>query len=283
MGLTRLARAGDRRSRPRRLVPIGLGLLGALQVAWGLRQAVSVRRLRTVSSQAIADASRKTMFLRLASHEIRTPLALARGYVDIIRSETLGPIGPEVADALGSVDEKLRQIDELVTQMVETARLDAAGSGLRLTPLDMREVVTEAGARARERLGPDHELLVSCIEVPAMVMGERFRLLTVLVNLLGNAIKYSPEGGQVRCTLRARKDGVEVLVADQGIGLRPDEIRQLFQPFTRLPGGIDVASSGLGLGLHLSRTIAEAHGGTLTAGANPGGGSVFTLRLPRLG
>jgi two-component system, OmpR family, sensor kinase len=167
-------------------------------------------------------------------------------------------------------------------QMVETARLDASGGGLRLTRLDMREVIEEAVARITEQLGPEHEVIVSIPERPAVVMGERFRLRTLLANLLSNAIKYSPEGGEVHCTIREQRRRVVVTVADRGIGLKPAETRRLFQPFTRLPEGMKVAPADSGLGLHLSRTIAETHGGTLIAAANPGG-SIFTLSLPRAG
>jgi signal transduction histidine kinase len=114
-------------------------------------------------------------------------------------------------------------------------------------------------------------------------MGERFRLRTMLANLLNNAVKYSPEGGEVRCTLSRRGRGVVVTVADRGIGMDAGEMRSLFQPFARLAEGARVAPNGLGLGLHLSRSIAEAHGGRLTATPNPGGGSVFTVWLPRAG
>jgi signal transduction histidine kinase len=262
---------------------IGLAVLSLLQAGWTVRQLVTARSLRAARGRAAADASAKSMFLRLASHEIRAPLALARGYVDIIRSETLCPINLEVGEVLGSVDQKLGQIEELVIQMVETARLDSDGPGLRLVALDLREVVEEAVARIAEQLGEGHETVVSVPEQPTVVMGERLRLRTLLVNLLGNAVKYSPAGGVVRCTLRRRSRRFEVMVADRGIGLEAAEMGRLFQPFTRLPRGVEVAPSGLGLGLHLARTIADVHGGTLTAGANPGGGSVFTLSLPEAG
>jgi signal transduction histidine kinase len=282
-GAHRRARLWNGLSLTRALGPLGLAVLTMLQLGWNVRQALTVRRLRAATRRAADDATAKGMFLRLVSHEIRTPLALARGYVDIARSEALGPTSLEMEEALGSVDEKLRQIEELVMQMVETARLEASGRGLRLAPLDMRDVVEEAIARITEQFGPEHEVLVSVPERPAIVMGERLRLRTLLANLLGNAIKYSPDGGEVRCTLRERRGRVEVAVADRGIGLEPAQMRRMFQPFTRLPAGVKVAPSGLGLGLHLARTIAEAHSGTLTAAANPGGGSVFTLSLSRAG
>lgn len=266
---------------PPSLRPVSLALLGLLQLGWDIRHVVTVRRLRAASQRAAADASAKSLFLRLASHEIRAPLALARGYLDIIRSETLGPINVEIGEALGSVDLKLGQIEELVMQMVETARVDVGGSKLQAAPLDMRQVAQEAVAQITEQLRPEHDLIVSLPDQPAMVVGERLRLRTLLVNLLSNAIKYSPQGGEVRCTLRQRRGRVEVVVADRGVGLDPAQMRRLFQPFTRLPRGERVAPSGLGLGLHLARTIAEAHHGTLKATANPGGGAVFTLSLPK--
>lgn len=266
---------------PRWVGALGLAGLGAVQLAWSVRQLATTRRLRRASSRAADDASTKTTFLRLATHEIRAPLALARGYVDIVRGGTLGPVNREMAEALTSVEERLGQIEELVVQMVETARLDSGGPGLRLAPLDMRKVVAEAVERVSDQAGARHPLRVSVPDRSEMVLGERFRLRTLLVNLLSNAIKYSPEGGEVRCTLRRRGRSVEVAVADRGIGIDPAEVRRLFEPFTRLSEGARVAPNGMGLGLHLARTIAEAHRGTLSAAENPGGGSVFTLTLPR--
>ena len=267
---------------PRGFGAAGLAALGLLQLGWGVRQAVTLRRLRAASSRSAEDASGKAQFLRLASHEIRGPLALARGYVDIVRSETLGPVAPEVGEALATVDQKLRQIEDLVVRMVEASRVDS-NAGLSLTRLDLREVVEEAAAGIAEQLGPAHELVVDRGERAVPVMGERFRLRTMLSNLLSNAVKYSPDGGEVRCTLSRRGRGVVVTVADRGIGMAAGEMRSLFQPFVRLSEGTRVAPNGLGLGLHLSRSIAEAHGGRLTAAPNPGGGSVFTVWLPRAG
>jgi len=282
-GPLRRSRRRNRLSAARDLQPLGVAVLGLLQLGWNVRRIVTARRLRATLRRTADDASAKSLILRLASHEIRTPLALARGYVDIIRSETLGPVNLEIAETLGSVDQKLQQIEELVTQMVETARLDADGSGLQLAQLDMRDVVAEAVARLTEQLGPEHELRVTVPTLPALVRGERFRLRMLLTNLLSNAVKYSPQGGEVRCTLREHRRRVEVTVADRGIGIPPAEQSRLFQPFTRLPEGLQAAPLGLGLGLHLSRAIAEAHRGTLTAAANPGGGSLFTLSLPVAG
>lgn len=267
---------------PTNLRPVSLALLGLLQLGWDVRHVVTVRRLRTASSRAADDASAKSLFLRLASHEIRAPLALARGYVDIIRGETLGPVNVAMAEALGSVDQKLGQIEELVMQMVESARLDVDGPGLWPKPLDMRQIVQEAVAQITGQLGPEHDMAISLTDRPAVVMGERLRLRTLLVNLLSNAIKYSPDGGEVRCALSEHRRHIEVTVADRGIGLDPAQLRRLFQPFTRLPEGEKVAPSGLGLGLHLAQTIAEAHHGSLTAGANPGGGAIFTVSLPKV-
>jgi signal transduction histidine kinase len=262
----------------RRLRPLGFGALAVANAAWSVVQVIGSRRLRNERQRALDLASARGGFLRLVSHEIRTPLAVARGYVDIVRSGTLGTVNDEVRNALGSVEEKLCDIEELVGHMIETARLEAGSGQLRLERLDLRTVLDEALSRTAELRGPRHPVTVDVPNRPLLVECDHFRLRTVLCNMLTNAVKYSPDGGPIRCTVRRARRRAEVSVADRGIGIAPEQVEQVFRPFTRLPGA--ASATGLGLGLHIAREVARAHGGDLDAHPNAGGGSVFVLSMP---
>jgi signal transduction histidine kinase len=278
------ARLRSRLARFRRLTEhgrsIGLGALAVGNSIWHLQQLVSGRRLRRERQRALDLASFRGAFLNLASHEIRTPLAIARGYVDIVRSGTLGTVSEEVGTALGSVDSKLVEIEELVTHMIDTARLEAGREQLRMEPVDLRELLGEALSRTADLRGPEHPVVVADEGRPLIVLGDRFRLRTVLANLITNAVKYSPSGGEIRCTVWRRRRRAEVTVADRGIGFEPGQAERIFQPFTRLDRGAGTAPSGMGLGLHVAREAARAHGGDLTARPRDGGGAEVVLSLP---
>lgn len=277
-----MRRALRRPARPvrlaRRLHPIGIGVLAAANAVWGVIQVVGRRRLHGERQRALDLAAARGAFLRLIAHEIRTPLAIARGYVDIIGSDTLGPVNDDVRTALGSTDEKLRDIEELVGHMVETARLEAGPGQLRLEPLDLRDLLGEALVRTADLRGPEHPISMEMPHRSLVVDGDHFRLRTVLCNLLTNAVKYSPNGGEIHCVLRRVRRRAEVSVADRGIGIAPEQVERVFRPFTRLEPTDGPA--GLGLGLHIAWEVARAHGGDLTARDNPGGGSVFVFTLP---
>jgi len=219
----------------------------------------------------------KSAFLYLAAHELRTPLALVRGYVEMVDSETLGPIDGEARAALRRADARVAEMDELVSQMVEMARLQE-GSQLSLELLDVRDVVREAMDRTELLAESDHHLVTDDSGRPVRVMADRFRIRTILTNLIGNAIKYSPRGGEIRVSVQESGPSVDVSVSDQGVGIAPGEFERLFQPFTRQrPQRV---GPGLGLGLYVAREIARAHKGNLRARSNADGGSTFVLSLP---
>lgn len=243
---------------------------------------VRARRRRLEHEELVQREAAKSAFLRLAAHELRGPLALTRGYLDMIRAEDLGPIPPAAGEALAQIEAKLADMDELVAEMTELARVQHGRARLQMEELDLFEVAQEAAERVRPLLGARHHLVVERPEPAMRAAGDRLRLRTVLVNLLGNAIKYSPQGGEIRCRV-VRSDGIlHVSVSDPGIGLDPRQLGLLFEPFSRLPGAGAVQAPGLGLGLHVAAEIARAHGGSLEVAPGVGGGSVFTLSLPAL-
>ncbi|HEX6492053.1 MAG TPA: HAMP domain-containing sensor histidine kinase [Candidatus Dormibacteraeota bacterium] len=255
-------------------------------VSW-MRLSASERRARDLAAEhrrAVELDESKSDFLRLASHEVRAPLTVLLGYIGLLED---GMFGEMPSSARSQVLPVLRsKVDELVAlseAMLQAARLD--DGRLELTPerVDVRELAGEAASRVEPMLGPSHRLGVDCPPSPVMVVGDRLRLVTVLVNLLANAVKYSPAGGEVRCAVRVGEGLAVVTVSDQGIGIDPDDLPRLFQRFTRVASGVDAEIPGTGLGLYIARQLARKHGGDIIAASKRGVGSSFTVSLPLAG
>jgi PAS domain S-box-containing protein len=219
----------------------------------------------------------KAQFLNLASHELRGPLTVLRGYNSMLQDGTIPAEQiPAVARLLES---KLAQMDKLIEQMLETARLEAetvGGSGDTF----------ELGAVAQEQvdvfrpLSDGHRVVMSAGAASLVVLGDRTRIATVVANLLDNALKYSPAGGEVCVTVGKRDRMAFVSVRDEGLGIAHEHLPMLFTRFGRLPTEDNVSIPGTGLGLFLCREIALRHGGDIAVVSKPGLGSEFTLTLP---
>jgi signal transduction histidine kinase len=260
-----------------RLKPFARSALRRIE-AWSLVQAARTRWLRREYRRVLELEASKSAFLYLAAHELRTPLAVARGYVDMVQSQTFGSVSQRAREVLRTADTKLDEMNELVSQMTEMARLQQ-GDNLRLELLDLRDVVREAMDRTRSSAGSSHHLVTDDPGRPMSVVADRFRVRTILTNLIGNAIKYSPRGGEVRVSVRNSGGSVRVSVSDHGVGIDAAQLDRLFQPFSRLR--TQSAAPGLGLGLYVAREIARAHQGELSATSNTDGGSTFVLTLPQ--
>jgi signal transduction histidine kinase len=260
----------------KRLKGLAVSALAVVQ-GWTQTQSARMHRLRKEYRRVLDLEARKSDFLYLAAHELRTPLAVARGYIEMVESRTLDPAGPEATEALRRADGKLAEMNELVTQMAEMARLQDE-SQVRLELVDVRDIVREALDRTEALAGSRHRLVADDPGRPVQVMADRFRFRTILTNLIENAIKYSPEGGEIRVSVKNSDGSVRVSVSDQGVGIDPSQLDTLFRPFSRLRPARAVA--GLGLGLYVAREIARAHRGALSASLNAGGGSTFVVTLP---
>jgi signal transduction histidine kinase len=219
----------------------------------------------------------KAQFLDLAAHELRIPLTLIRGYNSMLQDGALNPARiPEIAQLL---EAKLSQIDRLVDQMLETARLENGRLELHLEPVDLHEVTARQIARLKP-LAPKHTLVLSSKTRPVAVRADLSRIETIVGNLIDNAIKYSPQGGQVECEVGTSSDQAFVRVRDHGVGIAPEHMPLLFKRFGRLPTTSNKKIRGTGLALYLCQELARRHGGDVTVESVPELGSEFTLRLP---
>jgi signal transduction histidine kinase len=225
----------------------------------------------------------KSKFLRLASHELRGPLAVVRGYVSMLEDGTYGGRPDELPAVYAILAAKAGQMDLLVTQMLEAARLEEGRLRMDLRRIDLRPPVRDAFDGARPSAGPKHEMRLVLPDEPVEVVADAWRVTTIVANLVDNAVKYSPDGGPVRCSVRAGSGVAVVEVADRGLGIAEADLPALFTRFGRIVTAENSHILGTGLGLYLSRELAHMQGGTLTAASLAGAGSTFTLTLPLSG
>jgi signal transduction histidine kinase len=221
-------------------------------------------------------------FVADASHELKTPLTVMRAGVE--HALTDPKTAPEALLPLEETLQGVRHMTELVDALLTLARVDEGRLELHREPVDLDEVLTEVYETAQilgEGAGVDVVLEVP--EQPVVVEADRARLRQLVMNLADNAVKYTPPGGKVWISLAATLEAASISVRDTGIGIAPGDVGRVFDRFWRA----DLARSrtgerpGIGLGLSISKWIAEAHGGSIAATSRPGRGSTFTVTLPR--
>ncbi|WP_084965087.1 sensor histidine kinase [Thermoactinospora rubra] len=246
----------------------------AAEAAVALRQ----ERLREEAARAkpLAEADRmRTALLAAVSHDLRTPLASAKAAVDSLRSTEIAWSAEDREELLATADESLDRLARLVDNLLDMSRLQAGVLGVNLQPVALEEVVP----RAIDDLGPPRDRIEGDIaaDLPEIVADPAL-LERILVNLMSNAVRYSPPDRKVLVAASSYGDHVEIRVVDRGPGIPPESYDRVFLPFQRL-GDRDNAS-GVGLGLALSRGLAEAMGGTLAPEETPGGGLTMILTMP---
>jgi two-component system, OmpR family, sensor kinase len=237
------------------------------------------RAFDEMAERLVATLRGQTELLANVAHELRTPLARIRVALDLAAEGDAA----EAREALGEIAEDLAELERLVADILASARLELGTSPgappLRLAPVDLAEVARAAADRLRQR-APERAVEVDA-PGPLPVEGDAALLRRVLDNLLDNARKYSRADAPIRVAARADGGGaVRVSVTDAGAGIAPEDLGSLFTPFFRADRSRNRATGGVGLGLSLSRRIAEAHRGGLAVESAPGRGSTFTLSLP---
>lgn len=236
-------------------------------------------RLRQKAEHLAELEKAKSEFLRLASHELRGPASTLTGYLSMIEDESLGPIPQKLRPVVPLLQAKARQISLLANEMVEAARLEDQRFELKRKRIDLRELVGRTVQMAGTTATPKHRLrFEDKVGEQVWVMGDLMRLEIVASNLVDNAIKYSPRGGDVITTLSVDGNLALISVSDTGLGIAAEDMSRLFVRFNRLSQLTDVP--GTGLGLYLARELARLHGGDISVVSTPGQGSEFTLSLP---
>jgi len=230
---------------------------------------------------AAHESLRKDEFLALMSHELRNPLAPIITAVELLKLAHPGVAPPE----LDIIERQARHLLRLVEDLSDVARMDRDSVILHRVPTEIGAIIANAVEMAQPLIrARRHRLEVAVPSAGLLVDADDVRLTQVISNLLNNASHYTSPGGHL--AIAARREGEEVVidVSDDGAGMSAETLPRIFQQFTRGPGAADSATSGLGLGLSVVRTLTALHGGTVSAhSGGPGQGSKFTLRLPALG
>lgn len=238
----------------------------------------ALARLDQVNKDLARANEAKSSFLASMSHELRTPLSGILLAGELLSDPLFGPVPQEKVRELGArIIMSGKHLLGLINDLLDLSRIEMGRLELHRETLDVGEVIVEAGDAVR----PLAKQKGIHFEVPAVegltARADALRIRQVLINLLTNAVKFTPEGGNV--SVRAHGSGplVSIEVTDSGIGVLPEDQERIFEAFEQASGS---ASEGVGLGLAISRRIASLHGGTLAVSSAPGTGSTFTLTLP---
>ena len=222
----------------------------------------------------------RSEFLATASHELRTPLAAVYGAVRTLRRDDRLS-SPELDEQLLTmIETESHRLAEIVDQILVSTEVDRGSVPVRPEACDLRELCESAIASVRVRAPATIELALD-VPRPVVVHTDPSRLRQVVVNLLDNAVKYSPKGGRVDVRVREHDGSVEIEVADHGLGIPEEAQKRIFEKFVRLDPEMRLGVGGSGLGLYISRELVERMGGRLRVDSEPGRGSTFTIQLPR--
>jgi PAS domain S-box-containing protein len=222
----------------------------------------------------------RSTFISVVSHELQTPIAIIKGYASTLRREDAQWDAQTVRERLAAIEDEADRLNHLVGNLLYASRIQAGGLKMERTEVDIADVVRSAVRRFVAR-APDLDVRVRLpASVPA-VSADRERIQEVVLNLLDNAVKYSPRGRRIRVRGQVTGDEVIIHIVDLGQGIPLREQERIFERFERVDNASSRRTQGAGLGLYICRAIVEAHGGRIWVRSELGQGSTFSFSLPR--
>ncbi len=223
----------------------------------------------------------QSTFVSVISHELKTPVALIKGYAGTLRREDAEWDRDTIQQSLTVIEEESDRLAGLIDNLLSASRLQADGMRLtNISDVDLEEIAARSVERFQTQT-KKHKLVLDFPENFPCIRGDQARLRQVIDNLINNAIKYSPKGGEVRISGTFDDDRVTVSVTDEGVGIPEDEQDRIFERFYRVDSALSRKTQGTGLGLYLARAVIEAHGGKISVKSQLGKGSTFSFTLPR--
>ncbi|MFC2037605.1 sensor histidine kinase [Chloroflexota bacterium] len=238
-------------------------------------------RLEAANNELVRLNDEKSAFLRMAAHDLRAPLTVIRGYVELVLEDTEAASDEDAVDFLGVVLTRTQQMSDLIDNLLDVEKIESGAVTLERKPVDLGGLVHEVGRGFEPVVQQKGQTLLW--QVPAdvpLLLADRSRLVQVLNNLVSNAIKFTPAGGQVRIDVLERDELIVVEVSDTGPGISEEDQARLFQRFFRTDTVRQQRIPGTGLGLSIVKAIIEQHGGQVYCRSQVGAGTTFGFTLP---
>ena len=254
----------------------------ARRAALAVDNARLYREAERARAEAEAANQAKSDFLATMSHELRTPLNAIAGYTELLEMELRGPVTPEQREDLGRIRRSQRHLLALVNDVLNFARLDSGYLQYDIATIPLADALSGVEALVAPQLqakGLAYELTLPPKTLTVVADGEK--LQQIVVNLLSNALKFTPRDGRITVACSAQATTVAISVRDSGRGIPADKLEAIFEPFVQVERALTRETEGSGLGLAISRQLARAMNGELVVESVPGSGSTFTLTLPR--
>ena len=246
---------------------------------YALEQAFE-RRAGIATRQQLEDV--RADLYAIVTHDLRSPASVIQTSAEMMLDGEFGPLAPEQVELIEIISKSAMKMNALISDYLDFAQIDAGYLRLTFEDVDLQELIQESVRMVRLQAQVKRQTLtVELPPEPLLCLLDPDRVQQVLDNLLTNAIKYTPEGGIIKLSLRKENHTATITVSDTGIGIPAEHLAFLFTKYHRVPGLATRGIRGTGLGLLIVKEIVEAHGGTVTAESpGPGKGSTFTVRLP---
>ena len=238
--------------------------------------------LKREKQNAERSANSKSAFLANMSHELRTPLNAINGFSEILVDEMYGPLGDQrYKEYAQDILDSGKHLLDMITDILEMAKIEAGKMTVELQPIDIVDPV-DAAVRMIRRKAEERNIELKLVANPdlPLVEADHLAIRQMILNLVSNAIKFTDEGGEVRVSVDRKQDEIRVAVRDNGIGIPADALPRLAQPFEQVSDTRDRNYDGTGLGLALTKSFAEMHGGRLTIASEAGRGTQVSFFLP---
>jgi GAF domain-containing protein len=252
----------------------------ATQSALAIQNARLFREIADKSTQLEAASRHKSEFLANMSHELRTPLNAIIGFSEVLVDRMFGELNEKQDEYLKDIYASGQHLLSLINDILDLSKIEAGRMELEAADFDLPSAIDNALTLVRERATRRGITLGHSVDDRlGMLLGDERKVKQVLLNLLSNALKFTPEGGRIDVTARLHDEFAEVSVTDTGVGIAPEDQEAVFEEFRQV-GTADKKVEGTGLGLALSRKFIELHGGTILVQSQVGQGSTFTFTLP---
>ncbi|MFH1225397.1 MAG: HAMP domain-containing sensor histidine kinase [Candidatus Diapherotrites archaeon] len=262
-----------------------LGFIFFVAGFWIWVLAISASRTKALEGNSRAlQESEKTRheFIDMITHQLKTPLTPVKGYSEMLLNDDFGKLTPKQREAMGVIHGSVAQLDDLITKMLHISRLEAGKMSLAKASVSIGDVVKAVLAETQAFAGAKDITLLS--EVPESlpkVSANKDAVISVLSNLVHNAIKFTPHTGKIAIEAKERAEDVLVAVRDNGVGISEERLAHTFDRFHAATPATDGTTIGAGLGLSICRSIINAHGGKIWAESELGVGSIFYFTLPK--